>query len=103
MRNEIPLRVLVLGRVVTEQNDNLDGAMYDLYVRLSKKIKLIVVANKFQASHYGNFSQIQVSHYSFRFFKRLGMIFAFSVKIIKHRKEYDVVFLRLMANLIPLQ
>ena len=72
----------------------LDSRIAEECIALSKKIKVIVVAEDISSGTNNNLSLIRVPKISVPFIQTLYRIFVYSTATIKHREKYDLVFVR---------
>lgn len=73
---------------------SLSARIFEECVTLAKKVKLIILAEDILAEETENLSLVKVSKTSLPYFNHIYLVLAYSWAIIKHRKKYDLVFLR---------
>ena len=72
----------------------LDSKIAEECIALSKKLKVIVVAEDISSGASNNLSLIRIPKISIPFIQTLYRIFVYSTATIKHREKYDLVFVR---------
>ena len=92
------LSTLVFARSFTGTNvPRLWSRIYEEYVSLSKKTKLIVVANEISSEQNENLSLIQIRKSSLPINEVLHRALSCFLIAINQRKKYDLVFIRVMG------
>ena len=101
------IRVLIFTRFfVSNQRPDIQSKIFDECISLSKKIKLIVVAQKIRYEQNENLSLVKIRIINRPIIDSLCKLFGYSIAALQKRDEYDIVFPRmlniyfLMAGLI---
>jgi len=91
------IRTLVFTRFFARDRSGLQAQLHDEYIKLSKKIKLIVVGYKFETEPNKNLFYVHISRpLKQPFISTIYNIINYSIVTIKVRKEFDVIFTRTM-------
>lgn len=81
----------------------VESAIYDEYLKLSKKLKLVVLAKDLDEKKYDNITVVEVPKPSKTRFWTLRNVMNFTSSTIKVRHDFDIIFTRMIGSnvLVP--
>jgi len=92
------IRVLSFTRRFVQNEPMLDAQVVEEFQRLSRKIKLTVIAYELDDKKYENLTLLRASNFSLPRLERLCKIISYTIATIKNRNQYDIVYLRFLEN-----
>ncbi len=80
----------------TDKRDGVESVIYKEYLKLSKRMNLVVLAKHSNDKTYDNIKVVKIPKMK-QLFWIIRNIFAFSLKTIYNRSEFDTVFTRMIG------